>query len=82
MTTPINPNAELFDDDDTPNVMVDTSFSSVKSVDSYSGGASAPPPVGAPPTSPGYHDDDENGDGSGTLVITVSSWLMECAVSS
>lgn len=61
----IDPNAQLFDDDDAPSMAaptssdaMDTSFASVEM-----NGPSAPPPMGAPPPV----DDD-----GGTLILTVS----------
>jgi hypothetical protein len=62
----IDPNAQLFDDDDSPSMAaanssdaMDTSFASVEM-----NGPSAPPPMGAPPP---VVDDD-----GGTLILTVS----------
>ncbi|KAL7481333.1 hypothetical protein ACHAW6_007012 [Cyclotella cf. meneghiniana] len=63
----IDPNAQLFDSDDTPSTAadVDTSFASVD----MNNGPTAPPPMGSLPLT---SDDDGDGGSGGTLIITVT----------
>jgi hypothetical protein len=66
----IDPNEQLFDNDDNPSTVadVDTSFASVD----MNNGPSAPPPMGSTPLT---SDDDGDGGSGGTLVITVSGFV-------